>query len=91
MNVKSKKTIHRVPIKLVNCQTIENEASKIDRISKGSCGTKASEGCKRKMKVPIQIKREGGKLSKEREKYMSKFEEIIIQESKEEILEEKCE
>jgi hypothetical protein len=89
MNVKNTKNIHRVPIQLVDCQTIENN-SKINKIGKYFCGTKASEGCKKKMKVPIKIKREGGELSKENEKNMSKFEEIIIQETKEEILEERC-
>ena len=31
---KNKKSAHRVPIRLVNCQTIKNEASKIDRLGK---------------------------------------------------------
>ena len=43
------------------------------------------------MKVPIQIKREEGEFTKERRKYVTKFEEVIIQEIKEDIIEKKCE
>ena len=87
MNVKNSKNIHRVPIQLVDCQTTENN-SEMNIICKDFCGTKASEGCKNKIKVPIKIKRE--ELSKEKGKYMSKFKEIMIQETKEEILEKRC-
>ena len=78
MDVKNKKCVHRVPIKLANYQTIENEAATIDRNGKGSYKTIASEKSKNKIKVPVKIKREVGELTKERRKYVTKFEEIIL-------------
>ena len=43
------------------------------------------------MKVPVKIKREEGDFKKERRKYVAKLEEMIIQETKEDMREEKCE
>ena len=63
----------RVTIALVNYQTIEKEAPKRDRLCKGFCETRASEGCKTKIKVPVKMKRQEGEHAKERRKNVTKF------------------
>jgi hypothetical protein len=89
MEVKNKKSVHRVPITFVNYQN--NEAPKRERRDKDFCETIAIKGCEQKKKVPVKIKREEVELKKTRRKYVTKFEEIIIQETKEDIIEERCE
>ena len=91
MDVKNKKSVYRVPIKLASCQTIEKEASQRDIIGKGSSETRVPDGYKRNMKIHVKIKRQEGEPAKERRKFVTKIEEIMIQETKEDIIEEKCE
>ena len=86
--MENKESVQRLPITLLHYHTIENEASKIDRTGKVSYETIAFEWSKKEIKVPVKKKREEGELTKERRKYVTKFEEIIIQETKEDIMEE---
>ena len=91
MDVKNKKSVYRVPIQLASYQTIEKEASQRDIIGKGSSETRVPDGYKRNMKIHVKIKRQEGEPAKERRKFVTKIEEIMIQETKEDIIEEKCE
>ena len=91
MDVQNKKSVYRVPIQLASYQTIEKEASQRDIIGKGSSETRVPDGYKRNMKIHVKIKRQEGEPAKERRKFVTKIEEIMIQETKEDIIEEKCE
>ena len=80
--------IRMVPIKMIDGRLRQNEASKQMITDTEIFKTKPSERTHEKRKIPVKNESKHGhdKLVKGKSKKVRKFEEIIIQEGKEEIV-----